>query len=217
MMYPKDLTGMKFNMLTAVKKCGFKNNNTQWLCRCDCGNTTIVSRGALVGGKTKSCGCLKHREAANRTHGKSKTRLYYVWRNMINRCYDSNVRDYKSYGGRGITICDEWKNDFQVFHDWAIANGYDETAERGKFTLDRIDVQGNYEPANCRWTDEKTQANNKRNNNLIEYNGITKTEKQWSDEKGIPYKTLHNRLHYLHWDVERALNEQPQTGRRKGH
>ena len=206
MKYSKELTGLQFGKLAVIEKVGYKNKNSQWLCRCECGNTTVVGKGNLVGGRTKSCGCLKHQEAVNRTHGKSKTRLYYVWRNMLNRCYDSNVRDYPSYGGRGITVCDEWKNDFQAFYDWAMANSYDETAERGKFTLDRIEVQGNYEPSNCRWVDEKVQANNKRCNHHIEYKGKTMSLAELADLTGIKYGTLHKRICILNWDTESAVN-----------
>lgn len=202
--FPKDLTGLKFNKLTVLEKAGFKNKNTQWLCKCECGNTAIVGRGNLLSGKTKSCGCLRHREAVNKTHGKSKTRLYYVWRNMLNRCYDAKVRDYPHYGGRGIAVCDEWKNDFQMFYEWAVANGYDETAKRGENTLDRINTDGNYEPSNCRWVSEKVQANNKRNNYNVEYNGEKMTLKQLAELTGIEYKVLYKRICLLHWDVEKA-------------
>lgn len=213
----KDLTGKKFNMLTAIEKVGTKNHNTQWLCICDCGNTTTVGGSALTGGKIKSCGCLRHRESHRKTHGKTDTRLYFIWRNMLTRCYNSNFRDYKHYGGRGITVCDEWKEDFQTFYEWSVANGYDASAERGNFTIDRIDVNGNYEPTNCRWVDIKAQQSNRRNTLMIEYKGVTKPATEWAKEKEIPYKTLHHRMHVLGWDAERALNEPSQQGRRKGH
>ena len=208
MKYPKDLTGMKFGKLTVIEKAGYKNRNSQWLCECECGNTTVVGKGRLTSGTTKSCGCLKHRPAVNRTHGKSKTRLYYVWRNMMNRCYNDKVSDYYNYGGRGIKMCDEWlgKDGFQNFHDWAMANGYDPEAKRGVTTLDRIDSDGNYEPSNCRWVDGKAQANNKRCNHYVHYNGKTMSLKELAESTGINYKTLYNRVHVLNWDIETAVN-----------
>lgn len=201
-----DLTGQKFGMLEVLEFVGMGNHNSQWLCACDCGSKVVVSRGNLVSDHTKSCGCLKHKEAVNKTHGQSKTRLYFVYRNMLNRCYNEKVRDYPNYGGRGITVCDEWKSDFQAFSDWAYANGYDDTAMRGEYTLDRIETNGNYDPTNCRWATGKEQANNKRNNHICHYNGEEYTLKQLAEVSGIPYKTLHRRICGLGWDAEKAVN-----------
>ncbi len=202
----QDLSGQRFGKLTVLERAGAKGHHTTWLCKCDCGNAVTVSRGNLLNGHCKSCGCLKHRPAVNRTHGQSKTRLYYVWRNMLNRCYNDKLRDYPNYGGRGITVCDEWKDNFQAFSEWAFSNGYDPAARRGEYTLDRKDTNGNYEPSNCRWVTETVQANNKRSNHDIEYNGEHLTLTQAAEISGIPFKTLHKRICVLHWDVERALN-----------
>lgn len=164
-----DLTGQRFNRLTVVEQVEsyvspIGNKQSRWLCQCDCGNTVICTTGNLKKGDCQSCGCLgkEHRTLAITTHGHRHSRLYGVWCNMKNRCYNPNVKCFKYYGGRGITVCDDWKSDFQKFYDWAMNNGYDAEAPYGACTLDRIDVDGNYEPNNCRWADAKTQANNTR-------------------------------------------------------
>lgn len=130
-------------------------------------------------------------------HGKSNTRLYRTYKHMKERCYNKNDKRYKWYGRRGITICKEWLNDFQAFYDWAISNGYNDT-----LTIDRIDVDGNYEPDNCRWVDMKTQANNRRSNVYLTYNGKTQTMVEWSKELNIPYRTLQDRYKKGLTDIE---------------
>ena len=135
-----------------------------------------------------SCGCLV-KENHICTHNKSYTRLYRIWQKTKQRCYNENHKHFQYYGARGITVCDEWKNDFQVFYEWAINNGYSD-----ELTIDRINVNGNYEPSNCRWATRKEQMNNTRQNRFITYNGKTQTAKQWSEELGIKYPTLQGRL-----------------------
>lgn len=165
-----DRTGQHFGRLTVISRASDYvapngDHHVMWLCQCSCGNTTIVDTGALVKGHTKSCGCL-HREnlsRGNKTHGGCHDRLYKVYYNMKNRCLNANSQDYKYYGGRGITICNEWLKDYVAFRQWAYSSGYDKDAEHGKCTLDRIDVNGNYEPNNCRWVDMATQCRNRRN------------------------------------------------------
>lgn len=126
-------------------------------------------------------------------------RIYNSWRKMVSRCTDKNDIRYKYYGGRGITICNEW-NEFRPFYEWALANGYSDN-----LTIDRIDVNGNYEPSNCRWITMKEQCNNKTNNINVEYNGEIKTLKQWAEKYGVKYKLLHERYRRYGWEFERAL------------
>lgn len=165
-----DRTGQTFGRLTVLSRADdsvFKNGSrhVRWNCICNCGKEIIVDVTQLVTGHTKSCGCLRTDllGKSNLKHGGYHDRLYKVFYNMKNRCYNENAGDYKYYGGRGITICDEWINSYESFKQWAYANGYDDSAPKGQCTLDRIDVNGMYEPSNCRWVDMATQSRNRRN------------------------------------------------------
>lgn len=159
-----DLTGKRFGRLFVLKRT--ENRRTaggrsqiQYQCKCDCGNVIIVIGEALRSGNTKSCGCYEHDVHINMstTHGKTGIRLYRIWQGMKQRCYYPQNTHYKHYGGRGIIICDEWKNDFQAFYDWAMSHGYSDS-----LTIDRINNDGNYEPSNCRWATNSEQQLNKR-------------------------------------------------------
>lgn len=138
----------------------------------------------------------------------AKTRLNNVYHGMKARCYNKNAPKYKNYGARGITICEEWKNDFKTFADWAVKNGYDEKAKRGTCTIDRIDVNGNYEPSNCRWVSTKVNCNNKRNNHLITFENKTHTLSEWAKLLGIKNSTLSMRLKHYKWAIGKALNSE---------
>lgn len=157
-----DMSGKKIGMLTVFyEHSKTKSGDIKWFCKCDCGKITVVVGSNLRNGHTKSCGCLVGSTGGRTRHGKSNSRLYEVWHGMKKRCYCKTSSSYEYYGGRGITVCDEWQK-FTPFYEWAVANGYDEKAEYGKCTLDRIKVNGNYCPDNCRWVSMAEQNKNKR-------------------------------------------------------
>lgn len=202
----QDLTGQRFGRLTVIEKSSTKQgHHICWVCRCDCGKTVpLVSGDNLKKGDIKSCGCLRREERTkkNLKHGLNKTRTHRIWCGMVNRCFNPGNKSYKDYGGRGITVCDEWKNDFQAFHNWAITHGYSD-----ELTLDRKDTNGNYEPSNCRWITNQEQQSNRRSCHLITYNGETHTLKDWAKIIGIPRSTLSNRINKYKWSVEKALRK----------
>lgn len=168
-----DLSKMRFGRLVVIERAepviSSKGEATQmWHCACDCGNEVNVRHSCLQSGKTTSCGCY-HKEILgklNRTHGLAhKSHLYSVWKNIKDRCYREKCKSYHNYGGRGIAMCDEWRNDYKAFYDWSMANGYKEEQTPGGvniLSIDRIDNDGNYEPSNCRWVTADVQAKNKR-------------------------------------------------------
>ena len=162
----KDLTGQRFNRLLVIERYGTICGNAAWLCKCDCGKQAVVIGADLTKNHTKSCGCWRNQLSRERCtkHSKSRTRLYEIWKAINQRCCNPQSKQYRRYGGRGITVCDEWLNNFQAFYDWAMANGYDENAPTGQCTIDRIDNDKGYSPDNCRWVDMKTQNNNKSSN-----------------------------------------------------
>ena len=207
---------MRFGRLTVIKrnrdKFIGKRKYVMWLCKCDCGNVVTVYATHLQQGRCKSCGCLKREKLIKRntTHGLSNTRLYQIYADMKDRCYNQNNSCYKDYGGRGIVVCNEWLNSFRNFYDWSIANGY-----KKSLTIDRIDVDGDYTSDNCRWSIQVEQQNNKRNNHLLTYNGETKTLSQWAKELGIKGVTLSARINIYGWSIERALTTPIDTNKRK--
>jgi hypothetical protein len=160
----ENIAGKRFGHWEVLSRAPNRGKTTMWLCLCDCGKIKPVSVINLKSGKSTNCGCLRIRAtiAASTKHGMANTRLYGVWKDMRSRCYTKTASDYKYYGGRGVSICEEW-GDFSKFQKWAMSHGYVETAKYGDCTIDRIDVNGNYEPNNCRWADMKTQRANQRN------------------------------------------------------
>ena len=211
----QDLTGKRFGRYTVIcetDRPNGKSNRHYWLCRCDCGNERVLLSSDINRGLIVSCGCFQRESASKRayeqhlTHGMSGTRLYRIWASMIRRCELDTSKEYPLYGGRGIQVCSEWRNDFTAFQSWMLSNGYDESAPRGKCTIDRIDNDGDYCPENCRVADQKTQSRNRRNNRFITYNGITKTMSEWAEEYGISVGTLRDRLSYG-WPIEKCLTQ----------
>lgn len=201
----KDLTGQKFGKLSVIEFVGIQNHKAMFKCKCECGKECVKQGVLLTNGKTKSCGCLAEKNTDQTTHGLSKTHLYGVWCTVKSRCYNSNSQHYKNYGGRGIKMCEEWKSDYMAFHNWSIQSGYNQSENKKHLTLDRIDVNGDYSPKNCRWVNQKEQCNNKTNNLMITYKGKTQTLHQWADETGIKYGTLWARIQVSHWSIEKAL------------
>lgn len=200
-----EMVGKRFGRLLVVERTNdyvsaSGGNHKKYRCVCGCGSYAEVLKEHLMSGRTRSCGCLR-KENGKPTHREIHTRLYTIWGNMCNRCSNPNNPAWDRYGGRGITVCDEWKN-YECFRDWAKGNGYTD-----ELTIDRIDNSKGYNPSNCRWVDNYVQANNKRNNRLIEYNGQTKTLSEWARIIDIPYKTLHYRIVGLNWTVERAMTQ----------
>lgn len=186
--------GKRFGRLLVLEKVGSKSNNHIWLCKCDCGERVERTTDYLNKQRDKaSCGC-RWKEICVK-HGKTQTKLFSVWQSILSRCYYEKNKSYKNYGERGIIVCDEWKNDFQSFYEWSIRNGYNENANRGECTIDRINNNGNYCPENCRWVTMKKQSNNKRNNVYVEINGVTKSLAEWSDFSGISKSTIKQRYH----------------------
>lgn len=194
-----DLTGQRFGRLTVVEKSTpDKHGTMRWLCLCDCGTQKVVRGDKLRTGEVMSCGCLQREcrsERAkeigkqNKTHGLSGTHLYYVYDNMLRRCYDEKCVRYPRYGGRGISVCKEWLDDRDAFYKWAIKSGYEDG-----LTIDRIDVDGGYSPGNCRWVTQKVQANNRSTNTIICLDGVSHTIAEWSDITGILQGTIYARL-----------------------
>lgn len=200
-----DITGNKYGRLTVIAfDHKDKRGEYYWRCKCDCGNETVASGNKLRTGNTKSCGCLQreHRlEGFNKTHGMTDSKLYVTWLNMRARCNKPTSLMYNNYGGRGIKVCDEWDKAFEPFMEWALSHGYEEG-----LTIDRIDVNGNYEPNNCRWETKKKQALNRTDNHMLTAFGKTQTIKEWADETGIKYDTIERRINAYGWSPEEAVS-----------
>lgn len=180
--------GEKYGRLTVLENHHPKD---EVVCQCDCGNIKIARATNVFYGGTRSCGCLP-KEGNNLKHGDrrngKKNRLYMIWKSMRERCSTPSQNRYKNYGGRGIKVCSDW-DDFLTFKKWALSNGYNNS-----LTIDRIDVDGDYCPENCKWSTTKEQANNKTNNHRITINGVTHTMTEWGDISGIKSSTIFARL-----------------------
>lgn len=202
--------GTRFTRLVVVEDLGMreeKNGKSRhyYKCLCDCGNYFEIRGDLLKGKNNQSCGCLQY-EHAIVTHGLTGTKVYSVWASMKDRCTNPKSKAYKWYGARGIKVCDEWIESFESFNQWMIENDYQEG-----LTIDRIDVDGDYEPSNCRLITQQEQLLNTRRSVFYTYNGKTQTIREWADELGIKYMTLYGRLRTMKWDVERAFEESVTT------
>lgn len=190
-----DLTGQRFGRLVALYATKTVNNKIYWMCRCDCGNEKEIRANSLTTGHTSSCGCLALELSTNRvsginkTHGCRKIRLYSIWKSMKARCNNPNHKSYSRYGGRGITVCDEWNSSFVPFRDWAVSHGYDDC-----LTLDRMDSNGNYEPGNCRWATMKEQQQNRQNNIRVVYQGEEMVLSEAVRRSGVPRTRIAKQL-----------------------
>lgn len=194
------LEGQRFGLLTVI---GFshideKSKGSCWLCRCVCGTEKIVSGHNLRSGLITDCGCTWKSRIT--THNATRSRLYKTWSNMKSRCYNPKNNRYHRYGARGITVCDEWRSDFEAFQQWAHSAGY-----REDLTIERIDNDKGYHPDNCRWATRKEQSNNRENNILISYGGEAHTLSEWAEKLGIDYHTLLRRYHFLKWSIKDTL------------
>ncbi len=192
-----NLTGQRFGRLTVIERVTTNKPQAHWKCLCDCGNFVIVRGQSLREGATKSCGCFRQEASASRaskktTHGMSHTKINGVWWAIIMRCFNPNYPSYKNYGGRGITVCDEWRNDFTAFYEHVSKL---EHFGKDGYTLDRIDNDGNYEPGNVRWATAKEQSRNRRSNIVVEYKGEQLSLKAVAEKSGKKYTDLVARYH----------------------
>jgi hypothetical protein len=196
-----NISGQKFNFLTAIKFEYSKNNRHFWLFKCDCGNEKIIGKTYVLNDHTKSCGCwkLQNNRTIGITHNQSKTREFEIWLGIKKRCLNKNCHAYKDYGARGIMICDKWLISFEEF----LADMGHAPSEL--YSIDRIDNNGNYEPSNCRWVTRKEQNNNTRRNRIFSYEGNNYTLSNLCDKLGLKYKLIYDRVTKLNWSLEEAI------------
>lgn len=188
----KNMVGMEFNGCKVVSREGSdKWGQALWKCVCRCGKYFVSTGGNIRSGNTKSCGCysIKRTKESNTTHGDSGTRLHNIWYGIIRRCTRPSNSMFDYYGGRGITVCNQWLNSYEEFKEWSISNGYADD-----LTIDRIDNDGGYTPNNCRWVTYKEQGLNKRNSRMVEFNGKVMNLSTVSEISGIAESTIRNRI-----------------------
>lgn len=191
-MCKNDITGQKFGYWTVLGRdeSYHDNKRSKWICQCKCGAIRSVFKQSLLNGRSKSCGCRpsENRKGINSTHGMSGTRIHHIWMSMRRRCDCKSGKYGIGYADRGITVCDEWRNSFETFYEWAMSNGYTD-----ELTIDRIDNDKGYSPENCRWITIGEQQANKRNTIFIDYNGEKRCLRTVCTELGLPYKVIHRR------------------------
>lgn len=191
----KDLTGQKYGLLTVIGLKDTDTRKTYWVCQCECGNIKEVRSDSLLCGAIKSCGCLKREQdkvnlTKNHRHKMSGTRLYFEWQGMKGRCYNPHDPRYDRWGGRGITVCDEWRDSFEAFYEWSMSHGYAED-----LMIDRIDNDMGYAPDNCRWATQIEQSRNRSSNINIRIGNSTRTLTEWCEIFQVNYKNVLSRYH----------------------
>lgn len=191
-----DLTGKKFHSLKVIERCGYKGKKVLWKCICECGKERTITTSNLVTGNTKSCGCA-HIEAA-KIHGQCYTRLYKIWAKILQRCLRTYCKGYKHYGGRGISVSEDWLHFENFYRD--MKDTYED-----HLTIERIDVNGNYEKSNCKWATWAEQATNKRNSLLIDTPWGRMSVIDAATKSGLPKRTIYTR-HYKNWSIEKVFN-----------
>jgi hypothetical protein len=201
-------TGDVFGNFTVLKELEQKGNLRMFLFRCVCGKEVVRPLGQVKGLFLKSCGCLRPVPIHSLTHGMTGTRIYRIWQGIKNRCYNKNRKAYKNYGGRGISVCNEWMH-FEPFMKWSLLSGYTDD-----LSIERIDFNGNYEPDNCKWITFSQQASNKRNVNIIEIGGIRKCMAEWCRIYNVPISRVIARKKYG-WDLVKALTVPANPRKRK--
>jgi hypothetical protein len=199
----KNLAGQKFGRLTVIE---YDHEKARWLCLCQCGIYKWILPPSLKRGTTQSCGCLQKERAAETQfkHGKEGSKVYDAWCHIKSRCFNPNDKQYKDYGGRGIKVCKRWL----IFENFYKDMG--DPSENGrKVSLDRKDNNGDYEPLNCRWADQKMQVNNQRRSKFYTYEGETHVLPDWAKIKGVSYYQLRQRIYQRGWSFEEAITAPP--------
>lgn len=204
-----DLTGQRFGRLVVLSWSGFHGGRSMWRCTCDCGVTKDVIGVDMRKGRTNSCGCLREesRTRNHRSHGMADSPEYAAWHAMRTRCTNPNCREWQYYGARGIRVCARWAESFEVF--------YSDMGPRpsSSYSIDRIDVNGHYEPSNCRWATMNTQQSNKRSNTMLTYQGRTQHLAAWARELGFAETTIIHRRS-LGWSDDKVLGTPSRKRRR---
>lgn len=197
-----EFIGKAFNNLTIIEDLGYPktSNHRMVIAKCVCGKTNQYFLGNIKSGKSLSCGCIQNKF---KKHGLNTHALYRRYYSMLDRCYNANCKTYNRYGGRGITVCDEWKNNFQAFYDWAISTGWSK-----ELAIDRVNNDGNYEPSNCRWATDKMECRNRSSNKIIEFNNNKKCVAEWCEIYNVTQHVFYNRRRNG-WSIEEALTTPP--------